>query len=88
VATKRLTSNLTILLDMAVEEGLARKRTKKQDRFEREALTFHHRVREGYLKLAAAEPKRWLVVDASQSKGEIANVIWQRVSQLLSSRGG
>jgi dTMP kinase len=87
-ATQGLKPTMTILLDIPVEEGLARKRTKKQDRFEREALTFHHKVKEGYLKLAAAEPKRWLVVDASQSKGEIANVIWQRVSQLLSSRGG
>jgi len=87
-ATQGLKPTLTILLDIPVGEGLARKRTKKQDRFEREALTFHHRVREGYLKLAAAEPKRWLVVDASQSKGEIASIIWQRVSQLLSSRGG
>ncbi|MCK4368554.1 MAG: dTMP kinase [Dehalococcoidales bacterium] len=84
-ATQGLTPNLTVLLDMLVEEGLARKRTKKQDRFERETLAFHHGVREGYLRMAADEPERWLVVDASQSKEKIANIIWQRVSQLLSS---
>jgi len=83
-ATQGLTPNLTILLDIPVEEGFARKRTKKQDRFEQETLAFHHGVREGYLKLAADEPGRWLVVDASQSKEEIANIIWRRVSQLLS----
>ena len=83
-ATQGLTPNLTVLLDLAVEEGFARKRTKKQDRFERETLAFHHGVREGYLKLAADEPGRWLVVDASQSKEAIANIIWQRVRQLLS----
>lgn len=83
-ATQELTPNLTVLLDIPVEEGFARKRTEKQDRFEQETLAFHQRVREGYLKMAADEPERWLVVDASQPKEEIANIIWQRVSQLLS----
>jgi len=83
-ATQGLKPDLTILLDIPVEEGLARKMAKKQDRFEREALAFHQKVREGYLKLAVAEPERWLVVDASQFKRKIAKIIWQRVSQLLS----
>jgi dTMP kinase len=87
-ATQGLTPNLTILLNMPVKEGLARKGTKKQDRFEQETLAFHQRVREGYLKLAADEPERWLVVDASQSKRKIAEIIWQRVSQLLPGQGG
>jgi thymidylate kinase len=42
-------------------------------------------VREGYLKMAAAEPDRWLVIDAFLAKGKIAEIIWDRVSQLLSS---
>jgi dTMP kinase len=83
-ATQGLKPGLTILLDIPVEEGLARKRAKKQDRFEQETLAFHNRVREGYLKLAADEPERWLVVDARQSKEKIADIIWQRVSQLIS----
>ena len=87
-ATQGLKSNLTVLLDMPVEDGLARKRTKRQDRFEREALAFHRRVREGYLKLAANEPERWLVIDASQPKAKIGKIVWQRVSQLLSTQGG
>ncbi len=78
-----LMPDLTILLDMAVEEGLARKGGKRQDRFEGENKAFHQRVREGYLKLAANDPERWLVIDAAQSKEEIAGIIWQRVSQLL-----
>ncbi|GAH95231.1 unnamed protein product, partial [marine sediment metagenome] len=49
---------------------------------------FHQRVRQGYLKLAANDPERWLVVDASQSKVKISQIIWQRVEQLLSSHGG
>ncbi|MBA7715500.1 Thymidylate kinase [subsurface metagenome] len=83
-ATQGIKPNLTVLLDISVEAGLARKTKKRQDRFERENITFHQRVREGYLKLAASEPGRWLVIDASQSRKKIAEVIWQRVSQLLS----
>ena len=86
-AIQGLIPGLTILLDMSAEAGLARKRDEKQDRFEQEDIAFHRRVREGYLKLAASEPQRWLVVDATQSKEKIAEIIWQKVSQLLSSPG-
>ena len=86
-ATQGLKPDLTVLLDMPAEKGLARKSTRKQDRFEQEEIAFHQRVREGYLKLAANDPERWLVIDATQSKQKIARIIWQRVSQ-LSSQGG
>jgi dTMP kinase len=86
-ATQGLKPDLTVLLDIPVETGLARKNAKKQDRFEQEDIAFHQRVREGYLKLAADEPGRWLVVDASQPRAKISQIIWQRVSQLLSQRG-
>ncbi len=83
-ATQGLKPSLTILLDISAEEGLARKKGREKDRFEQENLAFHQRVRQGYLKLAAEEPGRWLVVDASQPKDKIHEIIWQRVSQLLS----
>jgi dTMP kinase len=76
--------DLTILLDIAVEDGLKRKKDKKPDRFETENVGFHRRVREGYLKLAGEEPKRWLVIDALKNKDEIAGIIWQRISSLIS----
>ena len=82
MATRNLNPDLIILLDISPEQGLARKRSLK-DRFELEDLSFHRRVREGYLKMAAAEPDRWLVIDASLPKGKIAEIIWDRVSQLL-----
>ncbi len=82
-ATQGLSSDLTVLLDLAAEKGLARKKTKRQDRFEQEDISFHQRVRDGYLKMATSEPERWLVIDASQSKREISKVIWQRVRQLI-----
>jgi dTMP kinase len=81
--TLGLMPDLTILLDMPVEAGLARKGSRSRDRFEGEARDFHRRVKEGYLRLAAAEPERWLVIDAAGSKEEIAGIIWQRVSKLL-----
>lgn len=83
LATQGLTPGLTVMLDLPVEEGLARKKDSRRDRFERENLAFHIRVREGYLRMAADEPQRWLVIDASQSKVKIKQIIWQRVSQLL-----
>ncbi len=85
-ATRGLIPNLTILLDLPSEEGLARKKSDKYDRFEREEMTFHEKIRQGYLELAAEEPQRWLVIDASQDKAKIAGIIWQKVSQLLPRR--
>ena len=91
MATRNLNPDLIIFLDIPPKQGLARKRSLK-DRFELEDLSFHLRVREGYVKMAATEPDRWLVIDASLPKARIAKIIWDRVSQLLPShsslRGG
>jgi len=83
-ATQGLKPDLVVLLDISAEAGLARKRARKQDRFEQEDIAFHRRVRDGYLKIAANDPERWLVVDASRSKAKVEQIIWQRVNQLLS----
>ena len=56
------TPALTILLDLPPEVGLAR--FEGRDRLEGESLAFHERVRAGYLELAAAEPERFVVVNA------------------------
>ena len=87
-ATQGLKPELAVLLDISAEEGLARKGTERLDRFEQEDITFHHKIKEGYLKLAGDEPERWLVVDATQSKKIIEEIIWQRVSQLLPRQRG
>jgi dTMP kinase len=83
-ATSSLKPDLTVLLDISVSEGFTRKRGQEQDRFEQEGRAFHQRVRKGYLKLAAEEPQRWLVVDAKLSKEKIKKIIWEKVSSLLS----
>ncbi len=69
-----LRPQLTIILDLAVEVGLKRawKRITgkaeglQEDRFEKESLAFHEKVREGYLTLAKREPERFRIVDASK----------------------
>jgi len=83
LATQKLEPDLAILLDMPPEQGLARKLSPK-DRFELEDLSFHRRVREGYLKIAMFQPNRWLVIDATLPKRKISRIIREKVSQLLS----
>ncbi len=80
-ATGGLTPDLTVYLDLPAEIGLRRKAQTPAEwtRFEAETLTFHRRVRTGYLTLAAAEPHRWLVVDADRPVAVIQQDIRERV---------
>ena len=72
-ATDGLKPDLTILLDLPVEDGLARKAPGDVTRFEAEFdLAFHRRVRDGFLALAAAEPDRFAVVDARRPTADVA----------------
>lgn len=84
LATRGLAPDLTVLMDVPVELGLARKGGGGRDRFESEDVAFHQRVRQGYLELAAGDPGRWLVVDATLPRREIGARVWRRVSELLS----
>ena len=83
-AAQGLKPNLTILLDISPEQGFSRIQERLKDRFEKEDMSFHQRVREGYLRLANDEPQRWLVIDAGLSKERIKQIIWQKVSSLMS----
>jgi len=82
-AASGLKPDLTVLLDIPEEEGLTRKIRQKADRFHQENMAFHRRVRNGFLQLAAEEPKRWLVIDARQSRSQISRIIWERVGKLI-----
>lgn len=94
VATQGLRPTRTVLLDVTAEAGMARRRGGPQDeltRFEISAdhdQSFHERVREGYLALAAAEPERWRVVDASATPEEVAEQVWAVVGDLFADRPG
>jgi len=84
-ATEGLVPDLTILLDIDVEAGRARLdgARSKYDRLEAEQRDFHSRVRESYRELAAAEPERFLVVDATLAIEVIAGMIRDRVERSL-----
>lgn len=84
IATESLIPDVTFLLDIPVEEGLARKKGLEHDRFEQQELSFHERVRKGFLEIATNERERFLVIDARIEQKKIAETIWQRVSNLLS----
>ena len=82
-----LKPDLTILLDVPVKDGLARKSAREYNRFEKEEIAFHNRVRKGFLKLAAKEPARFVVVDALLSKLKIAQIIWDRIAPMIVENG-
>lgn len=86
LATGGLVPDLTLFLDVSPEEGLRRRHAPQCDRFEREASDFHHRVRQGYLELAAADPKRWCVIDGTEPPDVVARRVWAKVEPLVASR--
>ena len=72
LATGGLRPDLTLFFDLPLEVGLARVvRRGGRDRLESEVREFHERVRNGYLELAAAEPDRWIRIDASGSEADV-----------------
>jgi dTMP kinase len=84
VATGGLKPELTILLDVPVLLGLGRVgRRGTRDRLESEELEFHERVRDGYLALAAAEPDRYSVVDATRPPDIVSAEIVAEVRRRL-----
>jgi dTMP kinase len=87
IATDGLAPELTILIDLPVEIGLARAAARRKqaagDRFEAENHVFHERVRSGFLALASGHPKRWLVVDGDASEVSVA----ARINEGLAARG-
>ncbi|MGP3976844.1 dTMP kinase [Streptomyces sp. 8N114] len=81
-ATEGLVPHLTVLLDISPET--ARERfTEAPDRLESEPAEFHQRVRAGFLALAAADPARYLVVDAGQEPQTVTTAVRHRLDQVL-----
>lgn len=84
-ATGNLKPNLTLLMDLDVAVGLARRRDggEEMNRLDLETIEFHNRVRTGYRTLAAAEPWRWVTIDADQAweavQAELRRVVVSRL---------
>ncbi|MBP6940148.1 MAG: dTMP kinase [Syntrophorhabdaceae bacterium] len=89
LVTKGVRPNLTILLDCTAKKGLKRKAAfnNVMDRFEKEDLAFHRRIKDAYLKLSREEPKRFLVIDGTESIENIEALIRKNVENLLKNYG-
>jgi len=95
LAARNLTPDLTFLIDCDVDAGLKRAWTRinnintqnKEDRFEKENIEFHKRVRNGYLKIAASEPERVKVIDGMRDidavHKEICGIVDKRLGYVL-----
>ena len=77
--------DLTLILDLPVEDGLHRAahRGGGEARFEAKGIEFHQRLRQGFLDIAAAEPQRCVVIDSHQSQEVVAEAIWEAVQARL-----
>lgn len=83
-ATGGLKPDLTLLLDVDVKAGLQRRAQDGDwNRLDAYQLEFHQRVRQGYLQMAQAEPRRWVVIDASRSMDEVQTELREVVLRAL-----
>ena len=80
-----LMPNLTIVLDIPVEEGLARARRRRAtpDRFESQDFGQHERIRKAFLDIAEEEPARCVVIDARKPEALVAEDVWEAVAERL-----
>jgi dTMP kinase len=83
LASQGVTPDVTVLLDIPPEMGLSRKKKVEADRFDSEAVTFHEKVRKGFLDLAAKDTRRWVVIDATLPRAKITELIWAKVGGLF-----
>jgi dTMP kinase len=87
--------DLTLILDLAADRGLARAAERRQmgktavaDAYEKRPEAFHERLRKGYLAIAAAEPDRCILIDAAQDPDGVAAQIWAAVAPRLEGLAG
>jgi dTMP kinase len=89
VAVGSTRPDLTVMLDVPAEIGLERARRRQgsddADRFEGEELWVQEKRRQAFLDIAAREPERCVVIDATQSEDEVAHAVWKAVSSRLFS---
>jgi len=86
-----LKPDLTLLFDLPVEEGLKRaterdnqlKDSSFSDRFERESLVFHNKVREGYLQIRKNEPERFRLIDATRDIDTIRKEVYRHIAEFI-----
>lgn len=80
--------DLTIILDMPVDQGLARAALRGGvDRYERMDVEFHQRLRDGFLAIAEAEPKRCVVIDGTLDMDGVHDAVMMQVDERLAGHG-
>jgi dTMP kinase len=88
LATDGVWPDLTLVLDLPVEQGLERAEADHQkDRIELESRAFHEAVRQGFQQLAEQEPRRVRIIDAQPAVEEVGESVWHFVEPLLRDRG-
>jgi dTMP kinase len=89
IACRGLVPDLTLVVDIDVETGLARAHRRNQrtqdveTRLDEQSLEFHRKVRAAYHQLAEDEPKRVKLIDGSREEDEVAVAVWSAVERLL-----
>jgi dTMP kinase len=83
IATGGLEPDLTLLFDISPSRGRARGAEGGTDYLEREELTFHERVREGFRTLAHADRDRWIILDAALPVDEVTENAWSALRRFL-----
>ena len=83
-ATGGLVPDLTVLLDLDVEVGLARKKKDNEwNRLDAYTVEFHKRVRAGYLEMVKSEPQRWVVINAERKWDEVQEELRSVIEERL-----
>lgn len=91
IAVGETRPDLTVILDAPAELALTRARQRaragdgpdEEDRFEKESLAFHEKLRRSFLKIAKQDPERCIVIDASRPEQDVAAAVWQAVVDRL-----
>jgi len=86
VATRSLIPDKTFIIDISLEERLQRLGKINLDRLEQEAITFHKKVREGFIAIAREEPERMILINGNRPAEEISKEIWNHVKSIKSEK--
>ncbi|MDY7000268.1 MAG: dTMP kinase [Thermodesulfobacteriota bacterium] len=95
MAAAALKPDMTLLFDLPAELGLKRaqarntveRKSMTEGRFEAESVTFHERVRQGYLTWAALNKERFRVIDAAKPLGQVCDTAWDVIDRELAAQG-
>ena len=83
IAADNLVPDLTFIFDIPVAERLQRLGTRDLDRLEREEYNFQEKIRQGFLKIAAAEPNRVCLIDGTKAEELVADEVWHKFNKII-----